>query len=71
MQEQTAFPQQFSFWHLGLVGRVAPSRADGRLFHNSKGIQSARDGATRPSALGSVDVQEGESPSLVELNASN
>jgi len=37
----------------------------------SKAIQSARDGATRPSALGSVDVQEGESPSLVELNASN
>ena len=24
--------QQFSFWHLGLVGRVAPSRADGHLF---------------------------------------
>ena len=40
--------QQFSFWHLELVGRVAPSRADGRLFHSFKAIQSARDGATRP-----------------------
>ena len=42
------YPRQFSFWHLGWVGRVAPSRADGCLFHNSKAIQSARDGATRP-----------------------
>jgi hypothetical protein len=40
--------QQFSFWHLGLVGRVAPSRADGHLFKILKEIQSARDGATRP-----------------------
>jgi len=28
-------------------------------------------GVTRPSALGSVNMQEGESPSLAELNASN
>ena len=30
------------------VGRVAPSRADSRLSYIFRAIQSARDGATRP-----------------------
>ena len=55
------------------VGRVTPCAPAAAVLLD--GVPSPRlrggQGTARPSALGSEHVQEGESPSLVELNASN
>ena len=50
--------------------RSCRSRA-ARVARSVECESSGGQGLTRPSALGSAPVQEGESPSLAELNASN